>query len=278
MATVESKPRVSPPRKKLSPRKRAQRMRLVQYAMLVVVVIILIFTIDGHQLQQAFFRTGLIKETFTQGIGRAFRNTLVYTAGGFVFGLLLGTVLALMRLSQVAVYRILAGIYIEFFRGVPAIIVFMAFSLLPLAIPGAVVPFDPFGTVWLALGLVAAAYMAETIRAGIQAVPKGQVEAARSLGMSSGLSTRKIILPQAFRIVTPPLTNELILLVKDSSLVYVIGLSFDSYELTKYGRELASTNANLTPLVVAGFAYLMITLPLSFIVRRMEASDPGKGR
>ena len=278
MATVESKPRVSPPRKKLSPRKRAKRMRLVQYAMLAAVVVVLIFTIDGHQLQQAFFRTGLIKDTLTQGIGRALRNTLIYTAGGFVFGLLLGTVLALMRLSQVAVYRILAGIYIEFFRGVPAIIVFMAFSLLPLAIPGAVVPFDPFGTVWLALGLVAAAYMAETIRAGIQAVPKGQVEAARSLGMSSGLATRKIVLPQAFRIVTPPLTNELILLVKDSSLVYVIGLSFDSYELTKYGRELASTNANLTPLVVAGFAYLMITLPLSFIVRRMEASDPGKGR
>ena len=77
----------------------------------------------------------------------------------------------------------------------------------------------------LALGLVAAAYMAETIRAGIQAVPKGQMEAARSLGMSHGRAMVSIIIPQAFRIVLPPLTNELILLIKDSSLVYLLGLS-----------------------------------------------------
>ena len=114
--------------------------------------------------------------------------------------------------------------------------------------------------------------MAETIRAGIQAVPKGQIEAARSLGMPAGRAMRKIVLPQAFRIILPPLTNELILLVKDSSLVYVLGLSTRAaYELTKYGRDLANTNANLTPLVVAGLCYLVITLPLTILVRRMEA-------
>jgi polar amino acid transport system permease protein len=102
-------------------------------------------------------------------------------------------------------------------------------------------------------------------------VPKGQVEAARSLGMPSGVATRKIVLPQAFRIITPPLTNELILLVKDSSLVYILGLSRTAFELTKYGRDIANTNANLTPLVIAGFCYLLITLPLSMVVRRMEA-------
>jgi polar amino acid transport system permease protein len=115
--------------------------------------------------------------------------------------------------------------------------------------------------------------MAETIRAGIQAVPKGQVEAARSLGMPAGAATRKIVLPQAFRIVTPPLTNELILVVKDSSLAYIIGLSATSFDLTKYGRDLANTNANLTPLVIAGLCYLLITLPLTFAVRRMEAKS-----
>jgi polar amino acid transport system permease protein len=161
--------------------------------------------------------------------------------------------------------------WIEFFRGLPAIVVFIAFGLLPLAFEGLVIPYDPYGTVWVALGLVASAYMAETIRAGIQAVPKGQIEAARSLGMPAGAATRKIILPQAFRVVTPPLTNEVILLVKDSSLVYVLGLSASGYELTKYGRDLANTNANLTPLVVAGFCYLAITLPLSILVRRMES-------
>jgi polar amino acid transport system permease protein len=113
--------------------------------------------------------------------------------------------------------------------------------------------------------------MAETIRAGIEAVPRGQVEAARSLGMPPGAATRKIVLPQAFRIVTPPLTNELIILVKDSSLAYIVGLSADGFDLTKYGRDLANTNANLTPLVVAGLCYLIITLPLTYVVRRLEA-------
>ena len=74
---------------------------------------------------------------------------------------------------------------------------------------------------------------------------------------------RKVVLPQAFRLVLPPLTNELILLVKDSSLVYIIGVASNQYELTKFGRELSNTNANVTPLVVAGFCYLLITLPLT---------------
>lgn len=157
------------------------------------------------------------------------------------------------------------------FPGVPAIIVLLAFSLISLAIPGLQIPFDPFGAVWTALGLVAAAYMSETIRAGIQAVPKGQTEAARSLGMPSGMATRKIVLPQAFRIVTPPLTNELVSLTKDSSLIYVIGLSAEAFDLTKYGRDLTNTHSNMTPLVIAGLTYLVITLPLTFLVRRMEA-------
>jgi polar amino acid transport system permease protein len=176
-----------------------------------------------------------------------------------------------MRLSRVAPYRWLATAYIEFFRGLPAIVVFIAFSLLPLAFEGLIIPFDPYGTVWLALGIVAAAYMAEVIRAGIQAVPKGQLEAARSLGMPPGLATRKIVLPQAFRIVLPPLANDLILLVKDSSLVFIIGISADSLELTGFGKEQANAEANLTPLVTAGLCYLLITLPLGILVRRLEA-------
>ena len=268
MSTVTADPPTKP---KLSPRKRAQRMRWAQYAVLIVVAVLAISIADWGQIQSVFFRGDMIKETITQGLPTAFKNTIIYTLGAFVFGLVWGTVLALMRLSSVAPYRWLSTIYIEFFRGLPAIVVFIAFGLLPLAFSGLVIPFDPYGTVWIALGLVGAAYMAETIRAGIQAVPKGQVEAARSLGMPSGTATRKIVLPQAFRIITPPLTNELILLVKDSSLVYILGLSREAFELTKYGRDIANTNANLTPLVIAGFCYLLITLPLSMVVRRMEA-------
>ena len=80
-------------------------------------------------------------------------------------------------------------------------------------------------------------------------------------------------MPQAFRIITPPLTNELILLTKDSSLVYVLGLTTAAFELTKFGRDLSNSNGNLTPLVVAGFCYLLITLPLTFLVRWMESKQ-----
>lgn len=257
-------------RPRLSPRKRAQRWRWGQYAALATATVVIVLVADWASIQQFFFRSDLVRETFVQGLAWALANTVFYTAGAFVFGLVFGTIFALMRLSSIAPYRWISTAYIEFFRGLPAIVVLLAFGLIPLAFPGLLIPFDPYGTVWIGLGLVATAYMAETIRAGIQAVPKGQVEAARSLGMPAGAATRKIVLPQAFRIILPPLTNEVILLVKDSSLVFVLGLSTSGYELTKYGRELASTNSNLTPLVIAGFCYLIITLPLSYIVRRME--------
>ena len=258
-------------RKGLSPRQRAQRSRWIQYAILVAVVLVAAFSADWGQIGSVFFEPEFIKGAFRDGLLTALLKTIEYTAGAFVIGLIGGTVLALMKLSQVGPYRWLATAYIEFFRGLPAIVVFIAFSLLPLAFEGMTIPWDPYGVVWLALGIVAAAYMAEVVRAGIQAVPKGQVEAARSLGMPAGVATRKIVLPQAFRIVLPPLTNDLILLVKDSSLVFMIGVAADGYELTGFGRDLANTNSNLTPLVTAGFCYLIITLPLGILVRRLEA-------
>lgn len=272
----------APTRRKLSPRKRAQLSRAVQYVILIAIAVTLILVADWGELFDTFFRPSLITTTISSGLGYALANTVIYTAGAFVLGLVAGTVFALMKLSSVGPYRWIATAYIEFFRGLPAILIFMGFNLLPLVFGDrARLPLDPYGTVWVALGLVATAYMAETIRAGIEAVPRGQVEAARSLGMTAGAAMRKIVLPQAFRIVLPPLTNELILLVKDSSLIYIIGLSTDialgGMELTAFGRETANSEANLTPLIVAGFCYLLITLPLSLVVRRMERSA-GKAR
>lgn len=230
------------------------------------------FVADWAQIGRTFFDPELIVNTIRHGLWLALYNTVIYSAGGFVLGLIAGTILALMRLSDVAPYRWLATIYIEFFRGLPALVVFMAFSLLPLAFPGLAMPWPPYGTVWAALAIVGSAYMAETIRAGILAVPKGQVEAARSLGMTAGQAMRKVTLPQAFRIMIPPLTNELIILIKDSSLVFIVGLSAAHFDLTKFGRAAANTHVNITPLVVAGLGYLLITLPLSMLVRRMEAA------
>ena len=208
---------------------------------------------------------------FPAVITTALRNTLIYTVLAFVFGLVFGVIIALMRLSSVGVYRWLGTAYVELFRGLPALLVLFLVALgLPRAFPGFQFPGGFYGQVTVGLGLTAAAYMAETIRAGIQAVPRGQVEAARTLGMSPGRTLWSIVLPQAFRIVMPPLTNEVILLVKDSSLVYVLGVTLSQYELTKFAQSQVVEFASSTPLVVGGLMYLVITLPLSQLVRRLE--------
>jgi len=195
-----------------------------------------------------------------------------------VFGFVLGMILALMRLSSVAPYRWVALIYIEIFRGLPLLLVLLLIAFgLPVAFPGLEFPFGHYGQGALGLGLVAAAYLAETIRAGIQAVPKGQMEAARSLGMSRPRAMLTIVLPQAVRVVIPPLTNELIVLFKDSSLVSAIGVVADEIELTKLGSDVAIRTADSTPFVAAGATYLLITVPLGILVRRLEARQ-AKGR
>ncbi|MFH8680242.1 amino acid ABC transporter permease [Streptomyces lydicus] len=253
----------------LSRRRRARIIRGVQYGVLVVAVVVLALVADWHQLRTAFFNVEVAKALFPDIITTALLNTILYTLLGFGFGLALGLVLALMRLSSVPPYRWLAITYIEFFRGIPALLVFIALGFgVPLAFE---VALDMNVTVMLSLGLVGAAYMAETIRAGIQAVPKGQTEAARSLGMSQGRAMVSIIIPQAFRIVLPPLTNELILLTKDSSLVYLLGLALDQFELANFGRDALNEHKSLTPILIAGLLYLVITLPLGQLVRRLEA-------
>ena len=255
-----------------SPRQRAARWRLVQYAALAIVLVAGLLLADWGELKRAMFDPDIVREQFPDVITVALKNTLIYTACGFTFGLALGLVLALMRLSSVGPYRWIATGVIELFRGLPALVVFLALSVgVPLAFPDREIPFGNLGTVTLALGLVGGAYMAETIRAGIQAVPKGQMEAARSLGMSHARAMLSVVIPQAFRIILPPLTNELILLTKDSSLVYILGLALEEYELTKFGREGMNTAANLTPIIVIGLCYLLITVPLSIVVRRMES-------
>ena len=256
----------------LSKRKRAAYIRYAQYVVIVVAAVVFILVADWGVLKDKFFNPDIIREQFPDVITTALKNTVVYTACGFVFGLVLGLVLALMRLSSVGPWRWLSSGFIELFRGLPALVVFLGLGVgFPRAFPAYEIPGGQLGTVTLALGLVGGAYMAETIRAGIQAVPKGQYEAARTLGMSHSRAMVSVVIPQAFRIVLPPLTNELILLTKDSSLIYILGLSLDQYELTKWGREGMNSEANLTPIMVVGFCYLIITVPLSIVVRRMEA-------
>lgn len=255
----------------LTRRQRGTLFRGIQYLIGVVVLIVLGFTIDWPQFVRAWFNLDIVADMFPRVVVVGLKNTVLFTVLGFVFGIILAIVLALMRLSSIAVYRGIAMGYVELFRGLPAlaVLVIIAFGL-PRAFPGFKFPGDTLGMVTVGLGLTAAAYMAETIRAGIQAVPKGQIEAARTLGMSTGRTTFTIVLPQAFRIIIPPLTNEVILLVKDSSLVYILGVTTDQYELTKIGQSGTSEYVSVTPLTVVALLYLCITLPLSWLVRRLE--------
>jgi polar amino acid transport system permease protein len=256
----------------MSPRKRARISRAIQYVVLALVVLAAALLADWGTLKEQFFQVDIIAGMLPDVITVALKNTILYTACGFTFGLVLGLVLALMRLSSVGPYRWIATGFIEFFRGLPALVVFIALSVgVPIAFPGREVPGGVLGIATVALGLVGGAYMAETIRAGIQAVPKGQLEAARSLGMSHSRAMVSIVIPQAFRIILPPLTNELILLTKDSSLVYLLGYTASSVELAAFGRETLNQENNFTPLIVISVCYLFITVPLAIVVRRMEA-------
>ena len=266
----------APARTRMSPRLRARLSRGIQYAILLVALLALVLATDWSRVGTSFFNAGAAKDMLP-AFPRAVGNTLTYTLAAFAVGLSLGTVLALMKLSSVRPYRWLATIYIEFFRGVPALLVVISFGF---AVPVALgLTIDSFIVkAALALGMVSAAYIAETLRAGIQAVPRGQVEAARSLGMSQARTLATVVIPQAFRIVLPPMTNEFILLTKDTSLIFLLGLTAAQFDLTYIGRDaLNSAHGGLTGLFVAGGGYLLITIPLGLLARWLE-NRTGKAR
>ena len=266
------------PRVRLSPRQRRIVILTVEYALFAIAVVAAAVLADWGTLRDNFADGAVAAKLFPEILTVGLRNTVIYTISGFALGLALGMVIALMRLSSAAPYRWVALAYIEVFRGIPALLVFIfmgpGFSL---AFPDREIPGGVYGQAAVALGLVSAAYMAETIRAGIQAVPTGQTEAARSLGMSHGRAMRSIVIPQALRIVIPPLTNELVLLFKDSSLALFLGVVLSQRELTKFANDLANEQANSTPYLIAALCYLLITIPLGILVRRLEARQ-NRGR
>lgn len=251
---------------------RRQRFRLIRwsvYAVTLAIVVWLALVIDWPTIVDALFRPDLIAEQFPEIITQAAKNTLIFTSLGFSGGLVAGLALALMRLSPIRPYRWFASTFIEVFRGMPAILTILIIGFgIPIA-TGFRVP-GTYTAGAIAVGIVAAAYMAETIRAGIEAVPRGQMEAARSLGMTGFTAMVSIILPQAFRIIIPPLTNEFVLLLKDTSLISVLGVTEATKELTRFGRDGVIASANATPLMTAGLVYLAMTVPLTRLVARLE--------
>jgi polar amino acid transport system permease protein len=261
--------------------KRATKRRLrdgVLYAVLLALAVVVALSLDWEAVKANFFDADTWKAMWPDIVTTAMVNTVKYTVIAFLGGIVLALVLALLKLSPLGPYRWLATIYIEIFRGLPAlvVIIFMALGV-PLAF-GWIPPGGTIGAGLIALILVSSAYMAETLRAGIQAVPKGQVEAAKSLGMSGLWTTVSVVLPQAFRIVIPPLTNEFILLVKDTSLLAVVGLQYNQVELTSFGQSGLTTYANPSPLVAIALCYLIISIPSSQLVAYLERRQQRNAR
>ncbi|MGQ7310988.1 amino acid ABC transporter permease [Microbacterium arabinogalactanolyticum] len=255
--------------------RRSQKQKLYRYAVYVVLIAIAVWvalTANWARLVPLFLNPEVALKMLPSIITVGLVNTLWFTAVAFVAGLILGVILALMKMSVIGPFRWIATVYVELFRGLPAILtIFTIAFILPIAagVPGK----DLGGPVVLGLIgliLVAAAYMAETIRAGLQAVPKGQTEAARSLGMSPMATTFWIVIPQGFRIIIPPLTNEFVLLLKDTSLLFVAGTFIWSKELTTFARDASTQNANGTPLIMAALLYLIVTIPLTRFTAWLE--------
>ncbi|WP_341359939.1 amino acid ABC transporter permease [Georgenia sp. M64] len=253
--------------------RRTTRRRLTRGAMYVVflaVVVAVVLATDWARVQNQFLRLDIAREQFPQIITIALKNTIVFTVVSFLGGVVLGVVMALMKLSSVPPYRWFATAYIELFRGLPALLTIFAMAyVIPIAL-GVQVPGGQVGAGLVGLILVASAYMAEVIRAGIEAVPKGQAEAARSLGMSPARTMLSVILPQGFRIIIPPMTNEFVLLLKDTSLLFIAGSTVFTKELTTFARDGLSVNSNGTTLVMAAMLYLLITIPLTRLVAVLE--------
>jgi His/Glu/Gln/Arg/opine family amino acid ABC transporter permease subunit len=194
--------------------------------------------------------------------------TLELTALSLVLGVIGGLILALTRLSPARILRPFAIAYVEVVRGTPLLMqIYVIYFVLPAVFPSVFGRVSSFAAGVLALSLNAAAYTSEIFRAGIESIDQGQMEAARSLGMNHRMAMRWVILPQTVQRVLPPLTNEAVALLKDSSLVSVVALA----ELMRAGKELATDGGSPTTIYMSvALIYLTMTLPLTWLVRRLE--------
>ncbi|MEW6109222.1 MAG: ABC transporter substrate-binding protein/permease [Nitrospirota bacterium] len=195
--------------------------------------------------------------------------TVVVSVVSMSIAISLGLILTIVRLYGRVPFSSMATAYIEFFRGTPLLIQLYIFYY---GLPNIGITFNPLTAAFIGLGMNYAAYEAELYRAGIMAVPKGQMEAALSLGMTRHLALRRVILPQALRIAIPGVTNDFIALFKDSSLVSIIAM----VELTKTYSILAATTLRFFELgLIVAFLYFAMSYPLSLLARRLEERIKG---
>lgn len=236
-------------------------------AIILAVVILWFRSGDVLIFARNFFNFNFLEGSM-DGFVRGAKNTVFLAFSGELLGIFIGLSLALLAISKHRVVRAPAIAYINFFRGTPLIWQLAFFSSVFLL--GFQWRDATFEHAIIIFGLNMGAYSAEVFRAGIQSVEKGQTEAARSLGMSYLQSMGYVIVPQAVRRVIPPLMNEFVILIKDTSLITVLGLTADQFDIFTFSRSFFSDSRNATIFLGTAAAYLVVTIPLIRLVNYVE--------
>lgn len=215
-----------------------------------------------EELFQKYFSFSIIREILPFLLKGALL-TIFFSATSEIIGIIIGLTTSVIRVTRIKVLSQLAVVYVDLFRGTPLLmqIIFVYYALPYLGIN---LPATVAGIV--ALSVNSGAYVSEIFRAGIESIDKGQTEAARSLGMSYMQAMRYVVIPQTIKRVLPPLTNEFVALIKDSSLLSVIAIA----ELMRTAKEMMTWKMNPSSLTAAAIIYLIITLPLTRYVSYME--------
>lgn len=223
-----------------------------------------------QQLRETFFDWQLYKQAFPELLRTGLPNTLILALSSGIAGTVLGMLLAVAGISRTRWLRWPARVYTDIFRGLPAVVIILLVGLGVGPVVKGLTGNNPYWLGAAALSLLAAAYIGEIFRSGIQSVESGQMEAARALGFSYRRSMSLVVIPQGVRRVLPALMNQFISLIKDSSLIYFLGLLVTQRELFAVGRDLNAQTGNLSPLVAAGLFYLALTIPLTHLVNYID--------
>ncbi|MFE7796658.1 ABC transporter substrate-binding protein/permease [Nocardia sp. NPDC057440] len=231
-----------------------------------------------QQLKDTFFDWSLYRKAFPDLFKTGLPNTLILALVSGVLGTVLGMLLAVAGISRTRWLRWPARVYTDIFRGLPAVVIILIIGLGIGPVVRGVTGNNPYWLGAIALALLASAYIGEIFRSGIQSVEPGQLEAARAIGFGYRQAMTLVVIPQGVRRVLPALMNQFIALIKDSSLIYFLGLLATQRELFAVGRDLNAQTGNLSPLVAAGLVYLLLTIPLTHLVnyidRRMRTGRP----
>jgi polar amino acid transport system substrate-binding protein len=222
------------------------------------------------QLRDSFFDWQLYKQAIPAMVTTGLPNTLILTVSSGLIGLVFGIALAVAGVARAWWLRWPARIYTDIFRGLPEVVIILLIGLGIGPLVGGLTNHNPYPLGIAALGLTAAAYVGEIVRAGIQSVEPGQLEASRALGLSYNSAMGLVVMPQGIRRVLPALVNQFIALLKASALVYFLGLIAGQRELFQVGRDLNAQTGSLSPLVAAGAFYLMLTIPLTHLVNFVD--------